>query len=465
MASRPVAGGVLTINLSNDIATAGQSVTLAGDVMLFNGITRWDIECALTAVCVPNHQREFDIALFDPVLFAPGTFDSGLQTLLANVQRYVQLCTAFCAVGTSDDVQASMILTRGQQLVLTQHDLTAYDIVGGAAVTLDAYNGYTNCANFFVCGLPSSAPAIDVDIALAQQRFARMTRLLGGLTATIDTTLGAATGASVTFVGDVERYRGAVPAAATGGPFPMPVLPTFVSHSLAVNAGTGGNITVGGELGDLARPGVATMPSSPPSSANVASLDRLELGTFSVVLTGASYSLGASASPPALSSLSFNGTAVTPVGLPTAYLFNWPFSQTGAGTFLGAGGANTSVGAGASFQTTPGAGGLSLFGSGGSGAGVGGGAAGSASQSANLLGGLTGFGNLPSASEPVPDVPTTATDTERRDEGYESEDDRSGGNAVTDEERCPRGAAELADLGTQRAVEGAAPDVFARCEK
>lgn len=450
--------GNIRINLSNDVSTAGQSVTLAGDVMLFNGITRWDIECALTDVCVANHQREFDLALFDPLLFAPGTFNSGAQTSLANVQRYVQLCTEFCAVGTINGTDATMILTRGQQLILAQVNFEAYDLVAGAPVLLDAYNGYANCADLFICGLSNATP-LNVEIALAQERYARMARLLGGLTATVDTTLGSAAGAPVTFLGDVERYRGAVPAPEPFGVSPLPILPTFVSHSLAVNAGTGGAITVVGELGDLARSGVATMPNT----GNLNNLPRLELGTFSVVLNGASYDLGASA--PALSSLSFNGTAVTPVDLVDAYFFNWPFSQTGAGTFLGGGGANTNVGAGATFQTTPGAGGLSLFGSGGSGGGVGGSAAGPASQSASLVGGLNGFGGLPPINEAVPDVPPTATDAERRDEGYESEQDRSDADTVTDAERCPRGAAELADLGTERAVDGAAPDVFARCEE
>jgi filamentous hemagglutinin family protein len=452
--------GNIRINLSNDISTAGQSVTLAGDVMLFNNISRWDIECAVTGLCVPNHQREFDIALFDPLLFAPGTFQTGFQTLLTNVERYVQLCTQFCAVGTITGDDAQMILTRGQQLVLAQQNFLAFDLVGGAEVELSAYNSYTNCPDAYICGLSNATP-LNVEIALAAERYDRMARLLGGLTATIDTTLGSAAGAPVTFAGDVERYRGAVPAPAPFGTSPLPILPTFVSHSLAVNAGTGGTITVVGELGDVARVGVATMPSQ----ANMNNLPRLELGTFSVVLTGASYDLGASASPPALSTLSFNGTPVTPLGLEDAYFYNWPFSQTGAGTFQGGGGANTSVGAGATFQATPGAGGLSLFGSGGSGAGVGGSAAGSASQSAGLAGGLAGFGGLPPINEPVPDVPPTATDTERRDEGYESAEDQSGGNAVADAERCPRGAAELADLGTERAIDGAAPDVFERCEE
>jgi filamentous hemagglutinin family protein len=464
------------INLSNDISTSGQAVTLAGDVILFNEITRWDIECALTGICVPGHQREFDVALFDPLVVTNAVTNNGPSSDLALMNRYASLCTpGLCEVIPDPSPFAtpgdSILVTKrsDQFYTLIQVNFVAYDFTGGSAQPLSAtYNGntYADCAGSYICGLPSGPISPTVDVALAAQRLDRMKRLLGGLTATIDTTTGgSAAGASVTFRGNVERYRGQVPASffIAGA---TPILPSFVSHGLRVTAGSSGVITTIGQVGDR---NLGAGFATPPNGSSIFSgADAMELGAFDVVFNGASYVPGSA--PPSLTTFTVNGAnqfLTTPGTVNSTFSYNWPFSTVGSGTFVGSDGANTSIGSGASFQVTPGGGGLSLFGSSGAGGTAIGGAGGSGSASAGSLTGLTGFGGLPEVTADTlrpGSTPETASASERRRDGLDAEvtlDDSQDQQA----DRCPRGPAQLADMGTRRAVEGSAPDVFARCEE
>jgi len=463
------------INLSNDISTSGQGVTLAGDVMLFNEITRWDIECALTGICVPGHQREFDVALFDPLVTTNGVGNNG-PTTLAHANRYASLCDpGLCEVIPDPSPFASpgdyvLVTKRSDQFyALIQVDFVAYDFAGGSAQPLAAtYNGntYADCPGTYICGLPSGPISQTIDVALAAQRLDRMKRLLGGLTATIDTTTGgAAAGASVTFRGNVERYRGPVPASFSVAGI-TPILPSFVSHGLRVTAGSSGVITTIGQVGDRS---LGAAFATPPNGSSIfTGAPALELGAFDVVFNGASYVPGSA--PPSLTTFTVNGAnqfLATPGTVNSSFSYNWPFSTVGSGTFVGSDGANASVGSGASFQVTPGGGGLSLFGSSGAGGTASGGAGGTGSASAGSLTGLAGFGGLPGVTADTlrpGSTPETASASERRRDGLDAEvtlDDSKDQQA----DRCPRGPAQLADMGTSRAVEGLAPDVFARCDE
>lgn len=95
------------INLSNNISTNGNAVVMNGDVTLFAGITRWDIECAITGVCYTEFNHPVDSRLFSAgnangfIVNVLDNYNYGSQNNLYKTSNIANACnpTSACTVG------------------------------------------------------------------------------------------------------------------------------------------------------------------------------------------------------------------------------------------------------------------------------------------------------------------------------------------------------------------------------
>jgi hypothetical protein len=475
------------INFSDGIKTTGKSVVFNGDVTLFKGITFWDIECVVYSLCIPGAvPADLDAKTFSEADYqgagSIGIFHFAKLDLLG-------------------------VDARGEPLPLAnfndQND------------SRERANG-AGCVSSFYCGAAEGESVGDYRVI--PQNFPRLAQIMGTLNAQVDTTDGSHPGgANVTVTGNLDRFRGAAPVLAADSPCAaqLCLLPSYVTTTLSIKSGSTGAITLTGHVGDdttrtdLASEYTVVIPISPSPVLFYSPFDPLtdnQLGKFIVNMTADNGKTHIHvANLPSLY-FSYEDTSVCDGGggsctdvagdkrSPGYYVNGLAPDLAWVGMYmtfnnrtspadgtLGELPPSASTLGNPIFQPAPGAGsagvgsllpggtslvGITSLGTGGTEAG----AAGLGATGLTSLG-LTGFTTAPPVEGTTPAnsgnttlvLPTTAESTVHQDEVLSVAADTSGQTMVTANDSCPRGSGQLADLGLSPAINGAAPDVFARC--
>jgi filamentous hemagglutinin family protein len=466
--SAPVLGDAAneTIYLSNNIQANGTgNITFAGNVLLFYGVDRW------TA---------------DPALFVSAT---GLYG------------TATDSTGTPNAPH-------------TTDALQAVDANGVPLANQHRPAGDTSLCPYFACptqqGLASFYPAntlptvLDGYLSANASDAAGLANALGSLTATVS---GSGT---LSFLGSVSRYvpntiPAPLPATNTVAPNAnacpngcdfnvISVLPTFLNVQLVT---TGSSVIFNGPVGDSAHSASsvisqnvavlnpttsvgATFPQTVPVFLNPYGLPSL--GTFIVNTTGSPQTIcqalcASTASylfNPSINALDTNATT------PNNLYANWTVANGGSGP--------TTIGVYYKFDDTnqgnqdigviPGAI-PQLLGTQASITPTTFGALGATQQSVNAATGVTGAtgavagiagvaltaGGLDGTSLSVSDSESSTLDGTATLDARRTVDSSPDLVTVTADDLCPRGAGRTADFGFGRGVDGASPNVFARCAR
>lgn len=476
------AAGDAEINLSHNIRTDGFPIALNGNVILFDGIGRWGGRSGQAAL-----ERALDSAT-DPFAFLADLFaprERGLDEVTngffsnPSVEYTVDprlLCTVFadCTPGPAE------LMRFIGDFELGRYDLHAYynDAPVGTFNTFDA----GDCAAW-ICGYHNTA---DRALAVLQDeavlRETRFQRLLGALSARIDTTGNGASGENVHVTGSVSRYVG--PRLDPQLTDVAAVPDAYVNHELVIAVG-GAQFDVDGTFGDTDGQStltytIGTLVADAPVGLETHRIleTRIglsrggmpELGQFNVVIESGALDIGLANADHFVNSISGAGQLTGTSTLdqrPIKYVFPNPWTSPSNGALR----PGTAPQPSDPFPL-PNIGNV-IGGSSGPGANA---PPPNQSQSGDRSSGLgpgsaqvgtsVGANGTPAPSDPGAvsfGVLSTVDDQQRDDDPVNDGEQASRGTDDVSPERCARGAAQEADLGATRAVDGAAADVFERC--
>lgn len=510
--SAQLGAGNAQVNLSNNLLTENRAITINGDVTLFERIGRWDID--------PLSDTDNFFPLVGDLDASAGG-PSGPETLRHDPRDF-NFCTAVdCGsinvqVGSNPDEFLVTGLDASNAVATYFVGPGNWVATGRGSDELNDQNGF-NCAGVWICGYHYE-DNFEVASANAYARDQRIREYLGQLVATIDTTGSQDVGANVVINGDVRRH---VPVTLTGTPSTtaLYVYDTHLNHTLSVDLGQIGVLTVGGSLGDTYENSRETgwYLSRGLAELNLEDIDlgsngAPRLGLFRLILEGERtsndlpLSIGGDAF---VNSFTFNGDDLgsndvaewgttsdpTPppeqdmaglsywqssdgaggVGgrltlVPRTYLLGVRWTARSRGTLDDSGLRNAGgYAAPGTFGQLPGdlSASVNVPGSTVSNSSPGS-VTGATGVSAGAGSGGIGFSfstppDTGTISEPRPepsDVPSVAEDQSRRDNREETGD---GSDSSDEDLDCPRGASRSADVGNMPGVQGSAPAVFKQC--
>lgn len=476
-----------SVNLSHNIYTADQTVTINGDVTLFMGISRLDlgVQPGPATDLFNRFEGSFELA-GDPDLGINGVdpFSSQNQPrTMGHDPAQLHGCTPGNPCGVVSEPLAdgrflvSDIDPSANSMFVFAGDGDFYlvDAVGqfvlGRNDQSEGANGGAGCSSAWICGYSYGENQASAN-SLAQARVSRLRELFGFLTATIDTTHDGSTGqgANVTINGDVRRFVPEGYDANLSVDEARRVYPSFVNHELALLLGDSGSFVVAGALGDSLQQAAHTgsyhvdSQTGEPAvdvSRQLVDLDRPQesmprLGLFQLRVTGGDGSnvdIRGGAEATYLNDYILNGNSAggapqNVLDAPRTYALRVTWTDKGPGQPTSPGDVPDLV-----FSDPSPIGNLPGTTPGGSGPGGDTGQSGFGSDGVNDID-LQVAGPIGAPNE------STAEDDQRREDG---ETDGQGGGAVSEEDQCRQGAAQTADLGQSPGVSGAEPNVFARC--
>ena len=486
-----------TINLSHNLLTDGQTIDLNGNVILFDGVGRWGfdtpfgLEDALRSVA--GDEAYFLTQVFRPR--ARGINDPGIQEFFFGATpptpqyghdpRDLCMVRANCNVDPDQPQADFRDLMRfiGSSNSTSDYDLRAFDSRG----VLDSSPSGTGTCAMWICGY-RTADALSIDgpgglLAQAIERERRFQNLLGSLSVRIDTNASgaAAGGSNVNVSGSLRRY---VAEGLDNRPAAVLIPDGYVNHELVISLGTG-TFTVSGPFGDSLQESTRTSSAADhvatalsvgdPLRLDTTDVGMPDLGLFDVVVESGTLSIPV---PQDLNDPEqqryVNSITVAVVGLtqtPFDYQFPVAWTDKSNGPLLDNQGPPGSAPFVPPVIGNPLDGGSN--GINGSGTSAGAALAGNGSTNNDTSGGTLGSsigGTGTDPSQPLGPIdfglPSTSDSQQREDESDDEDSEHQSPPVQTegkDEDQCPRGAGQEADLGVSRSVDGAASDVFAKC--
>jgi filamentous hemagglutinin family protein len=486
-----------TINLSHNLLTDGYSIDLNGNVVLFADIGRWgrDTRFGLEdALRSPNDENRFLTEVFRQR--TRGIDEPGLSDFFSGAQyghdpRELCRTPALCSdpqpgpgepLPPPEDAPQSRVTDDDVMRFIGtnqngNYNLEAYDSQGAVPGFRFSDTIAGTCTQWVCQYHPTQSGPIGGPqglLAQAELRERRFQDLLGSLSVRIDTQAGGATtpDSNVNVSGSFGRY--VAPALADRGSG-APIPDGYVNHELVINVGAG-EFNVTGAFGDDEAASLRTGTAGANTVQEIDGHRRLDmtlglpdLGLFDVVIESGTLNVPDDAATQFVNSISSVPGGVTVNAFDYQFPVAWTDKSNGAllpnqnppgsGPFVPPVIGNPLDGGSSGINgSDPGAG-TALGGNGSSSTSTGGGSLGTS---------VGGAGTDPSQSFGPIDfgLPSTSDSQQREDE---SDDEASEHDAPRtpaeqqDEDKCPRGASQEADLGVTRAVEGAAPDVFSKC--
>lgn len=471
------------INLSHNIFTTGQSVTLNGDVVLFEGISFWDIEEALGR---PVEGWTTDAYVDAVNLFGLASFgfesDGGGVNEVDN-----RICTSSGCVGADRAALLSQLCVQGQCGAVLIPDpldpdpnnptlplVTAFQVslidglrftgsqsdlvrrlINPNAAGFQANDPTTTAPWIGFVNLNVSPDGIENEIAAAALREQRWRTTLGRLTATIDTTGagGSPTGAAIELNGSLERYS---PYKGVNDPLTQPglfsvVYPSFVSHGLTLTAGAA-DVTIAGEFGDTARDLARTGSDGVSVFTESVEVNTPLLGTFGVrVRAGNLITCATCNATRFINELDVQATGLQgslPADRGVSYSVDVAWTDSDKGALSPTPGAVPVVPGTISFEPVGTRGDLDPTGT-----------------LDSTSGNNTSTGGLVAGSADGATTPGSTLESEQHRDESKVKDSAGDPPLSEEDEKCPRGAGQSADLGATRSVDGAAEDVFSRCSE